>query len=37
MKVLSIIIHGGVHIQCGNKLKHYLFVLILSCFFMLLR
>ena len=32
MKVLSIIIHGGVHIQCGNKLKHYLFVLILSCF-----
>ena len=32
MKILSIIIHGGIHIQGGNRTKHFLFVLILSCF-----
>lgn len=31
MKILSIIIHGGIHIQGGNRTEHYLFVLILSC------
>ena len=31
MKILSIITRGGIHIHSGNKLKHYLLVLIQSC------
>ncbi len=32
MKNLSIITHGGILNQCGNKLHYFLFVFILTCF-----